>query len=159
MTAQEKPKDKGLKDFLFEILFGLAPVILIVCALIWDQSIGLTLLLLLGAWIINTLLKKGFGHSVKALFADLSFASFIFVCTRKLPLPGATALNVQGGNPILPPALMVLILAVFWLVNLKICGGIGDEFVDYPSSHRSNLDIFIFSLLLGLGSVASAIIA
>jgi hypothetical protein len=81
------------------------------------------LAMLLGLWYIDAYLKNSFEYPNESLFADLSFASFIYFIGQKsvgllLSVPGNTGQSIIVDNQIIP---IIIGLYIVWLGNLRLC--------------------------------------
>lgn len=80
-----QPADRRVNEL--DILFMLSIVLGVGASFVWlPQNITVTIMLLLGIWSIDVYLKRLVGIGISTAFADLSFASLVFVASRGVSL-------------------------------------------------------------------------
>lgn len=121
----------GKSDSPFSVLIDAALVCVMACSIIFVYifiSIGLAygLATLVGIWYIDAYLKGAFEYPNETLFADLSFAAFIFFVGQN----GAQILSTLSGKNETTITAEVLVtpfiigLGIAWLGNLRLCRGL-----------------------------------
>jgi len=138
------------------VLF-IAVGIIVTCVFLSTQ-LAYGLAVIVGIWFIDAYLKKSFDYPNEALFADLSFAAFIFFGGQNsndiMNLTQTTSINSTHEYQLLP---IVIGLCILWLGNLRLCRGLF-----FPKKYLKSLNhvpiVWTISLLFAFISTAAALI-
>ena len=98
-------------------IFGL--LLLIVEAILAPLQVTLSSLFLFGAWMGDLYLKNSLGFGTETSFADLNFASVVFVMSRFVALIG-DGYNSQNPILLLQVLVVIFIISFVWVINLHI---------------------------------------
>lgn len=120
-------KSKRTTDLLIDALlvFIIASGIVITYMFL-SANLAYGLATLVGIWYIDAYLKKSFEYPTETLFADLSFAAFIFFGGQRgtdiiSKLPSSTGTQLAPEIQVMPIAIG---LCIAWLGNLRLCRGL-----------------------------------
>lgn len=125
-------------DIVIDALLVVAIVLgIILTYLFLSMNLAYGLAMLVGIWYIDAYLKKSFEYPNETLFADLSFAAFMFFVGQKgLEIlsknQGATSSTLTAETQVMP---IIIGLCITWLGNLRLCRGLvhPDRYLKTPS--------------------------
>jgi len=145
-------------NYLADGLTILVPIILIGVSLIWfELKITLTLVLLVGVWVVDGYLKKSHGFTTETLFADLSFASFISVGSQTVTMIAKSASPATTSSSVIELGVIAFILGLMWLGNLTMCRGLSPS-LQASQPQRQRASIWVASIAFGVISTSVALI-
>ena len=110
------PQTNNLKNFLLDALIII--IVLVIIVLTWllvSLEITMTLILLVGVWLINAYLKYILGLGSHTTFADLSFAAFIFVASQEWRLVIQIPTGINQPGHMLELGVITFILWFLWI--------------------------------------------
>ncbi len=98
---------------------------LILIYLLLSPHLAYGLALLIGIWYIDAYLKKSFEYPNETLFADLSFAAFVFFAGQRSDSILSITSTVENlREPVVRVFPITLGLCILWLGNLRLCRGL-----------------------------------
>lgn len=148
-----------MPQILRDILLILVIVVVLLLAILFAPlNITLTICLLFGVWVFNTLLKAIIGFLSGAAFADLSFASLIFSGSRSIDRIGGGLPPATGLDDILYSIIGTGFLGILWAGNLYIIRGLAYNQPDTGPDELSRRIITSMSTLIAIFSVAVVLI-
>ena len=114
-----------LGRYIVDSLFLALPLTLLIVSIsVFPLKIALTVALLVFSWSFDAFMKRVLGLGTESMFADLSFASFMFVGSYGISTFSInTATTMVRGSSIVQLALITAAFGGGWFINLTICRG------------------------------------
>jgi hypothetical protein len=148
------------RNYCIDFFLILLIVFAFAASLLWLRlDVTLTLVLLVGVWLLDGYLKKTYGFGNETLFADLSFSALVFAGSQGIELvtvPTPLSLNRMS----LPRlAVIMFVLSILWIGNLSISRGLAEETDQCPDNVKARRWIWVASFLLAMLSTCSILVS
>lgn len=150
----EKTHQSNLPDYRIAALMLILSAIIGGAYLLLPINTTLTIVMLLGIWAGDAFLKHRFDLGLDTALADLSFATFIFACSRGLDAIANVSGIAAKDSQLLSTFVIGFILGILWIVNLSTC-----QSLDYPKSLAHQRWGILFSVVVTCGSLTTAVVA
>jgi len=152
MTKQKKQAIEK-PDYIVEASIILLTVIVLTSSLVWYRlDITVTLVFLFGVWVLDGMIKKSYNLGIKTIFADFSFAAFVFVSSRSVSIVSNMSSMSVHTNSLPQIFVVVFILLILWLGNLLVCRGFAN------GTTKSQPGVWFISIVFALLSACGALI-
>lgn len=117
-------KDLWQKYLVEPVILLIMASTILMCFLFAHLEVAVTFVLLAGIWMLDVHMKRVYKFDNTTLFADLSFAAFVFSVGRAVSLISADSMSEFQQNMILKLFVIQFILLFLWLANLYNCKNI-----------------------------------
>jgi hypothetical protein len=156
---QVSHEQQAMKGYLIDGLVMLFSAAVIGISLAWFRlDITVTIVLLVGVWVVDGFLKKTYGFTGETLFADLSFSAFIFAGSQTVGAIAANASTGQNAAAITRLGVISFILSLIWLGNLRMCRGLTPTQSTTREATRHYQTLWVVSLVFGAISTSIALL-
>jgi hypothetical protein len=149
-----------IRSYFLDFFLVLVIVLAFAALLLWVRlDITLTLVLLVGVWILDGYIKKTYCLGNETVFADLSFSALIFVGSQGVGLITISPPIPLDRTSFARLAIVTFVLGILWIGNLSVCRGLTETRARGSESAGARFWIWSASLVLAILSTCSALIS
>jgi len=134
--------------FINTVILSIIALSLLAVSQIFEAEFALTVFLLIIIWMFDIYLKRVNRINNSTLFADLSFSAFVFFVGRGFDFIFGRA-SMNSSQEAFQLTMMIVLLFVFWLINLGICGYLERQ----AATNTAKCACLIFSSIIASASI------